>query len=83
MTSTVVVRGSAGAIFTMDVPAAGHLREMFDEKLASGALVIVDEPTGSPEAPSVSAEPPRRGRPPKVQAPADPAVEAATVDAEE
>lgn len=71
MTSTVVVRGSAGAIFVMDVPPAGYLREMFDEKLATGSLTIIepaaDTLTASSEAPSVAPDAPRRGRPPKVR----------------
>lgn len=77
MIPTVVVRGSAGAIWTMDVPPAGHLREMFDEKLADGSLVVVDAPS---EVPSVAPDAPRRGRPPKVREFADQAVEAAPVE---
>jgi hypothetical protein len=71
MTSTVVVRGSAGAIYTMDVPAAGHLREIFDGKLLDGSLSIIegelstgDTPTVAPDDPPPA---PRRGRPPRVQ----------------
>lgn len=40
---TVFVRGTGGAIFEMDVPFEGSSqRELFDEKLASGDLTIVE-----------------------------------------
>ena len=41
-TETVFVRGQGGTIFERDVPAEGSLlREVFDEQLAKGELVIV------------------------------------------
>lgn len=98
MTSTVVVRSASGVLFEMDVPAAGHALELWNEKLAKGDLVLVDSPvewvadpdgtrrlidsTTPAEAPSVSPDAPRRGRPPKVQAIAEPAVEADPVEEE-
>jgi hypothetical protein len=88
MTSTVVVRSASGVLFEMDVPAAGHALELWEEKLRKGDLSIIDTPVVwvdagdgarrlqpasnvSPEAPSVAPDAPRRGRPPKVQAPTE------------
>ena len=99
MTSPVVVRSVSGVLFEMDVPAAGHARELWEEKLRKGDLVIVSDPvvwvdgadgarcltfapTASSEAPSVSSDAPRRGRPPKVRDIAESAVEAAPVEGE-
>lgn len=45
-------RGSGGAVFDIDPPAEGtQAREHFDGKLASGALVLVEEraPKAKPE----------------------------------
>lgn len=44
MTSPVVVRSVSGVLFEMDVPAAGHARDLWDHKLAKGDLVIVVDP---------------------------------------
>ena len=44
MSSTVVVRGAGGAIIEMDVPASGHALERWNEMLAKGDLVIVEDP---------------------------------------
>lgn len=44
MTSVVVVRSASGVLFEMDVPAAGHARELWNEKLAKGDLALVSEP---------------------------------------
>lgn len=43
MSRTVFVRGSGGAIFQMDVPDAGHQRELFDMRIGKGEYVIVPE----------------------------------------
>lgn len=84
MPETVVVRGSGGSLFEMDVPTRGHAAELWVEKIAKGDLLVVTDPvewvdagdgarklqlvTTSPaEAPSVPADAPRRGRPPKVR----------------
>lgn len=45
MSDTVVVRGSGGAIFEMDIPTAGPARELFDQQLARGDISIVNAPT--------------------------------------
>lgn len=99
MSSTVVVRSASGVLFEMDVPAAGHALELWEEKLRKGDLCVVDAPvvwvdagdgarrlelapTVSPEAPSVAFDAPRRGRPPKVQASTESAVEADVSDEE-
>lgn len=40
--STITVRGEGGAVFDMDVPAEGTVRrEVFDDALAKGRLVIL------------------------------------------
>lgn len=95
MPSTVVVRSASGVLFEMDVPAAGHALELWNEKLAKGDLAIVDQPVEWFESAdgtrnlrlatvqSDTPEAPRRGRPPKVQAPTPLAVEATPDDAEE
>lgn len=44
MATTVVVRGSGGTLFEMDVPAGGTLLDTWNEKIASGELVIVTAP---------------------------------------
>ena len=44
MATTVVVRGSGGTLFEMDVPAGGTLLDTWNEKIASGELVIVTSP---------------------------------------
>ena len=44
MATTVVVRGSGGILFEMDVPAGGTLLDTWNEKIASGELVIVTAP---------------------------------------
>lgn len=44
MTSTVVVRSVSGVLFEMDVPAAGHARDLWDHRLANGDLVVVVDP---------------------------------------
>ena len=93
MPSTVVVRSASGVLFEMDVPAAGHALELWEEKLRKGDLVVVDAPvvwvevgdgarqlrlasSVAAEVSEVPSEAPRRGRPPKVQASAESAVEA-------
>lgn len=40
---TVTVRGAGGWTFRMDVPAGTLARERFDEQLAKGELVLVDD----------------------------------------
>lgn len=40
---TVFVRSTSGVIFEMDVPKVGHARERFDEAIAKGDLVLIDE----------------------------------------
>ena len=81
MATTVVVRGSGGTLFEMDVPAGGTLLDTWNEKIASGELVIVTSPVKwvdgidgakhlvldvTAEPDEVEpAEPKRRGRPPK------------------
>lgn len=42
--TTVVVRSGSGVLFEMDVPAAGHAAELWQEKIAKGDLVIVTDP---------------------------------------
>lgn len=49
--TTVVVRGSGGALFERDVPTYGQALDIWNEQLAKGDLVIVDEPTEWVEAP--------------------------------
>lgn len=44
MATTVVVRGTGGTLFEMDVPAGGTLLDTWNEKIASGELVIVTAP---------------------------------------
>lgn len=44
MATTVVVRGAGGTLFEMDVPAGGTLLDTWNEKIASGELVIVTAP---------------------------------------
>lgn len=44
MATTVVVRGSGGTLFEMDVPVGGTLLDTWNEKIASGELVIVTAP---------------------------------------
>lgn len=44
MATTVVVRGAGGTLFEMDVPAGGTLLDTWNEKIASGELVIVTSP---------------------------------------
>lgn len=78
MPSTVVVRGSGGALFERDVPTAGHALEIWNEQIAKGDIVIIDEPTKWVEAADgtrnlviVEAEesaPRKPGRPPKAKA---------------
>lgn len=91
---TVVVRGSGGALFEMDVPTRGQAAELWAEKLAKGELVIVDAPTRWVEDPdgtrrlvmvdtpeADAAEPAkRRGRPPKATEADVPAVEDAQTE---
>jgi hypothetical protein len=43
MPSTVVVRGSGGAIFEMDVPASGFALAHWQERLDKGDIVIIDD----------------------------------------
>lgn len=67
MSSTVVVRSASGVLFEMDVPAAGHALELWEEKLRKGELQIISEPVEWVEhdgarklqlaAPAVAAEP--------------------------
>jgi hypothetical protein len=57
MSETVVVRGSGGALFVVDVPTSGHALAHWQEKLDKGDIVIVDEPAEvkpAPAAPAVS-----------------------------
>ena len=71
--TTVVVRGSGGAVFEMDVPTSAHALELYHHKLANGNITIVADPSPAADlpvpvgVPTVAAEPPRRGRPPKVR----------------
>jgi hypothetical protein len=51
MPEVVVVRGSGGAIFEMDVPTRAHAAELFAERIASGELVIVTDPVEWVEVP--------------------------------
>ena len=96
MPEVVVVRGSGGVLYEMDVPTRGHALERWEEAFAKGDLTIVTDPvewvdvgdgvrqlrlvTSPAEAASVPADGPRRGRPPKVQASAESAVEAAPAE---
>lgn len=99
MSSTVVVRSASGVLFEMDVPAAGHALELWEEKLRKGDLEVVAAPVVWVEvgdgarqlrlAPTVPVEvsgvpsgAPRRGRPPKVQASTESAVEVDVSDEE-
>ena len=41
MPDTVVVRGSGGGLFEVDVPTAGHARERWEEQFAKGDLSVV------------------------------------------
>lgn len=54
--STVVVRGSGGAVFAMDVPASGHALDRWNEQIAKGDLVVIDESAPAPE-PEEDSEP--------------------------
>lgn len=50
MTVTVFVRGEAGAVIEMDVPAEGSMaRELFDSRVAKGELSILDTAAGTIE----------------------------------
>lgn len=62
MAATVVVRGSGGAEFEMDVPSSQHRREAFDRALVTGDLVLVADPSGALSPPAVEepAKPTRR-----------------------
>ena len=99
MSSTVVVRSASGVLFEMDVPAAGHALELWEEKLRNGDLEVVAAPvvwvevgdgarqlrlapTVPVEVSGVPSEAPRRGRPPKVQASTESAVEVDVSDEE-
>ena len=37
-------QGAGGAVFEIDPPTSGPQKELFDEKLAKGELVLVDQP---------------------------------------
>lgn len=95
MSSTVVVRSASGVLFEMDVPAAGHALELWEEKLRKGDLEVVTAPVVwvdagdgarrlvlASTAPVEVSEAPRRGRPPKVQASTESAVEVDVSDEE-
>jgi hypothetical protein len=43
MMSTVVVRGGGGALFEVDAPTAGQALSQWNEKLAKGDLMIVED----------------------------------------
>lgn len=46
----VTVRGSGGAVFDLTIPAEGTaLREIYDEKFASGDMTLVDPPKPEPK----------------------------------
>lgn len=51
MPETVVVRGSGGAIFEMDIPTRAHAAELYAEQIAKGDLVIVTDPVEWVEMP--------------------------------
>lgn len=42
---TVIVRGTGGALFEMDVPAGGFALERYQQSIAKGDLTVVTEPT--------------------------------------
>ena len=44
MPDVVVVRGSGGSLFEMDVPTRGHAAEIFEQAIALGELTIVTDP---------------------------------------
>lgn len=47
-TATIVVRGSGGSEFTLDVPRPGsHARIRLDQQLAKGELILLADPTGA------------------------------------
>lgn len=51
MPVTVRVRGGGGWELDMDVPAEGTpARELYEQKLANGDLVLVDQPKPRPAA---------------------------------
>lgn len=55
LSGTVRVRGEGGAESVVDVPPPGtHRREVFDEFVAKGILVVLDDPTSAdtPERPA-------------------------------
>jgi hypothetical protein len=87
MPEVVVVRGSGGVLYEMDVPTRGHALELWEEKLRKGDLVIVTDPvewvevgdgarqlrlaTSSAEGAVLPQERRKPGRPPKVRGDAD------------
>lgn len=67
MSPTVVVRGSGGAVFEMDVPTSGSALARWDDQIAKGDLVVIDEPKVEPEveepAPAQSRAKPTKAKP--------------------
>lgn len=57
--STVTVRGEGGAVFDMDIPVEGTVRrEAFDDAIAKGRLVVLDEPAEPKRSRKAKAEKP-------------------------
>lgn len=70
---TLRVRGEGGAEFDMDLPAEGSpRREIFDEFVAKGWLVILEGEVPAPAAPAVEADVVIDGEPAPEPAPEDP-----------
>ena len=44
MPETVVVRGSGGSLFAMDLPTRAHAADLFWQRVESGDLTIVTDP---------------------------------------
>lgn len=44
MPETVVVRGSGGSLFEMDIPTRAHAADLFWQRVESGDLTIVTDP---------------------------------------